>query len=110
MPLVQLVITLIVVGVLLGAMNTYIPMDPKIRNIINLVVVVAVVLWLLKVFGVLDYARGIRVGAWQTGHVVGAIVPAYREHFARLLDLTWLDAAALPEETGAYLESRPRFA
>jgi len=67
MPLIQLVITLIVVGVLLGAMNTYIPMDPKIRQIINLVVVVAVVLWLLRVFGVLDYARGIRIGAWQTG-------------------------------------------
>jgi len=66
MPLIQLVITLIVVGVLLGAMNTYIPMDPKIRQIINLVVVVAVVLWLLRVFGVLNYARGIRIGAWQT--------------------------------------------
>jgi len=47
-------------------MNTYIPMDPKIRQIINLVVVVAVVLWLLRVFGVLNYARGIRIGAWQT--------------------------------------------
>jgi len=76
MPLIQLVITLIVVGVLLWAMNTYIPMDPKIRNIINLVVVVAVVLWLLRVFGVLDYAEGIRVGAWQTGPLggVGAVL------------------------------------
>ena len=71
MSLIQLVITLIVVGVLLGAMNTYIPMDPKIRQIINLVVVVAVVLWLLRVFGVLDYARGIRIGAWQTGPLGG---------------------------------------
>jgi hypothetical protein len=66
MPLIQLVVTLIVVGVLLWAMNTYIPMDPKIRQIINIVVVVAVVLWLLRVFGVLNYAEGIRVGAWQT--------------------------------------------
>lgn len=71
MPLIQLVVTLIVVGVLLWAINTYIPMDPKIRNIINIVVVVAVVLWLLKVFGVLDYAQGIRVGAWQTGPLGG---------------------------------------
>ena len=63
MPLVQLVITLIVVGVLLWAVNTYIPMDPKIRQILNIVVVIAVVLWLLRVFGVLDAARGIRVGA-----------------------------------------------
>lgn len=71
MPLIQLVVTLIVVGVLLWAMNTYIPMDPKIRQIINIVVVLAVVLWLLKVFGVLDYARGIRVGAAQTGLLSG---------------------------------------
>ena len=71
MPLIQLVVTLIVVGVLLGAMNTYIPMDPKIRQIINIVVVLAVVLWLLKVFGVLDYARGLQVGAWQTGPLGG---------------------------------------
>ena len=63
MPLVQLVITLIIVGVLLWAVNTYIPMDPKIRQILNIVVVFAVVLWLLRVFGVLDAARGIRVGA-----------------------------------------------
>jgi hypothetical protein len=46
-------------------------MDPKIRNIINIVVVVAVVLWLLRVFGVLDYARGLRVDAWQTGPLGG---------------------------------------
>ena len=63
MPLVQVVITLIVVGVLLWAVNTYIPMDPKIRQILNIVVVVAVVLWLLRVFGVLNATRGIRVGA-----------------------------------------------
>jgi hypothetical protein len=66
MPLIQLVGTLIVVGVLLWAMNTYIPMDPKIRQIINLVVVVAVVLWVLRIFGVLNYAKGIRVGAGRT--------------------------------------------
>lgn len=65
MPLLQLIGTLVVVGVLLWAMNTYLPMDPKIGKIINLVVVVAVVLWLLKVFGVIDQARGIRIGAAQ---------------------------------------------
>ena len=63
MPLVQLVVTLIVVGVLLWAVNNYIPMDSRIRQILNIVVVIAVVLWLLRVFGVLDVARGIRVGA-----------------------------------------------
>jgi hypothetical protein len=43
--------------------NTYIPMDPKISQILNVVVVIVVVLWLLNVFGVLHGARGIRVGA-----------------------------------------------
>ena len=62
MPLVQLVIVLIVVGVLLGLVNSYIPMDAKIKNILNIVVVIAVVLWLLNVFGVLTGASGLRVG------------------------------------------------
>ena len=62
MPLIQLVIALVVVGVLLWAVNTYIPMDGKIKNILNIVVVVVVVLWLLQVFGVLSGMGNIRVG------------------------------------------------
>jgi len=61
MPLITLVITLIVVGVLLWLANTYIPMDGKIKKILNIVVVVAVVLWLLNVFGVWGNLRSIRV-------------------------------------------------
>jgi hypothetical protein len=61
MPLISLVITLIVIGVLLWLVNTYIPMDGKIRNILNVVVVVCVVIWLLHVFGVLDHTRTIEV-------------------------------------------------
>lgn len=60
MSLVTIVISLIVVGVLLWLVNTYIPMDGKIKKTINIVVVVAVVLWLLNVFGVLDHVRNIR--------------------------------------------------
>jgi hypothetical protein len=52
-PLINLVITLIVVGVLLWLVNTYIPMDAKIKNILNIVVIIAVVIWLLRVFGLL---------------------------------------------------------
>ena len=63
MPLIQLVIALIVVGVLLWAVNTYIPMDGKIKQILNVVVVVAVVLWLLQVFGILSGVGGIHVGS-----------------------------------------------
>lgn len=54
MSLIHLVIVLVLVGVLLWAVNTYIPMDQKIKTILNIVVVVAVVLWLLQAFGVLD--------------------------------------------------------
>jgi hypothetical protein len=61
MPLITLVITLIVVGVLLWLVNTYIPMDGKIKKILNVVVVVAIVLWLLVAFGVLSQAGDIRV-------------------------------------------------
>jgi len=62
MSLVSIVITLIVVGVLLWLVNTYIPMDRKIKSILNAVVVIAVILWLLQVFGVLDSIRGVTVG------------------------------------------------
>jgi hypothetical protein len=47
MELIQLVVILIVVGVLLWAVNSYIPMDGTIKQIINAVVIIAVVLWLL---------------------------------------------------------------
>lgn len=60
-PLISLVITLIVVGVLLWLVNAYIPMDGKIKRILNIVVVICVVLWLLTVFGVLGHSGDIRV-------------------------------------------------
>jgi len=53
MPLIQVLIVLIVVGVLLWLVNTYIPMQSAIKSILNGVVVIVVVLWLLNVFGVL---------------------------------------------------------
>ena len=61
MPLITMVITLIVVAVLLWLVNTYNPMDGKIKKILNIVVVVVVVLWVLNVFGVLDHLHSIRV-------------------------------------------------
>lgn len=63
MSLLSLVVTLIVVGVLLALVNAYIPMDGKIKQILNIVVVVGVVIWLLSAFGILDRAREVRVGA-----------------------------------------------
>ena len=61
MSLISLAVTLIVIGVLLWLVNTYIPMDAKIKKILNVVVVVAVILWLLYAFGLIDGARNIRV-------------------------------------------------
>jgi len=61
MSLISLIITLIVVGVLLWLVNTYIPMDGKIKKILNVVVVICVVVWLLFAFGVLDRSSDIRV-------------------------------------------------
>ena len=61
MSLISLVVTLIVVGVLLWLVNTYIPMDGKIKKILNIVVVVAVVLWLLVAFGVLGTIHDVQV-------------------------------------------------
>lgn len=62
MTLISLVVTLIVVGVLLWLVNAYIPMDSKIKNILNIVVVIFVVLWLLQAFGVLGSLNSVRVG------------------------------------------------
>ncbi|MGA2609364.1 MAG: Thivi_2564 family membrane protein [Terriglobia bacterium] len=62
MPLVQVLVVLIVVGVLLWLVNNYIPMAGSIKSILNAVVVILVVLWLLNIFGVLHSLSGIHVG------------------------------------------------
>ena len=61
MSLISLAVTLIVVGVLLWLVNSYIPMDGKIKKILNVVVVICVVLWLLSAFGVIGHPGDIRV-------------------------------------------------
>ena len=61
MPLFNLLLVLIVVGVLLWLVNTYIPMDAKIKKILNVVVVIVLVLWLLKAFGLLSSITNIHL-------------------------------------------------
>ena len=61
MSLISLAVTLIVIGVLLWLVNTYIPMDGKIKKILNGVVVICVVMWLLFAFGILNHSGDIRV-------------------------------------------------
>jgi hypothetical protein len=62
MPLIQVVVVLIVVGVLLWLVNRFIPMAGSIKSILNAVVVICVVLWLLSVFGVIGTLSNLRVG------------------------------------------------
>jgi hypothetical protein len=61
MPLFTILIVLIVAGVVLWLVNSYIPMDSTIKRILNIVVVVIVVIWLLKVFGLFHYLMAIHV-------------------------------------------------
>ncbi len=61
MPLINLVIVLVVVGVVLWLINTYIPMEATIKKILNVVVIIAVILWLLSAFGVLGSLSGVRI-------------------------------------------------
>ena len=62
MPLIQLVMILIVIGVLLWLVNRYIPMQGAIKSILNGVVVIAVVLWLVNIFGLMSYFSNFHVG------------------------------------------------
>lgn len=61
MTLVGLIVVLVVVGVVLWMVNNLIPIDPKIRTIINVIVVLAVCLWLLDAFGLLHGSPVLRV-------------------------------------------------
>ncbi len=61
MPVLTILIVLIVVGVVLWLVNNYIPMDRKIKNILNVVVVIMVVIWLLKAFGLLSSLQNLNV-------------------------------------------------
>ena len=62
MPLIQIVIALVVVGVLLWVINRFIPMQSSIKSILNGVVVIVVILWLLNIFGVFHMFSNVHVG------------------------------------------------
>lgn len=62
MPLIQIFLVLIVVGVLLWLVNRFVPMQGTIKSILNALVVILVVLWLLNVFGLMHYITTIHVG------------------------------------------------
>ena len=62
MSLITLIVVLVVVGVLLYLVNSFIPMDGNIKRILNIVVIIAVVLWLLSAFGLLAGLGTIKIG------------------------------------------------
>ncbi len=62
MPLIHVIVVLVVVGVILYLINSYIPMAGSIKSILNAVVIIVVVLWLLSVFGLIGELSNIRVG------------------------------------------------
>jgi len=62
MPLVTVVITLVVIGLLLWLVNRFVPMQGQIKAILNGVIVIAVVLWLLKIVGLFDNLSQFRIG------------------------------------------------
>ena len=61
MPLLNLLLVIVIVGVILYLINNYIPMDGKIKRILNIVVVIILIVWLLKVFGVFGYLGNFRI-------------------------------------------------
>lgn len=63
MSLITIIFVLVVIGVLLWVINTYIPMAASIKTILNLVVVLAVIVWLLSVFGIMHDVGAIKIPA-----------------------------------------------
>ncbi|MBU1013394.1 MAG: hypothetical protein KKG99_10330 [Bacteroidetes bacterium] len=61
MPLLTIIIVILVVGVILWLINSFIPMQRTIKGILNAVVVIILVIWLLKVFGFLDSLQNINI-------------------------------------------------
>lgn len=61
MPILTIILVLVLAGALLWAINTYIPMQGSIKNLLNIVVVLLLIFWLLRVFGLLAALKGAHV-------------------------------------------------
>ena len=61
MPILTIILTIIIVGLLLWVVNSYLPMDGKIKQILNIVVVIILVIWLLKIFGIFAGLNNVRI-------------------------------------------------
>ena len=61
MPILTILLALIATGVILWLVNNYIPMDQKIKSLLNVVIMIVIVVWLLKVFGIWDSMNNLRI-------------------------------------------------
>jgi hypothetical protein len=61
MPILTILVVILVAGVLLWLVNSFIPMQRTVKRILNAVVVIILVVWLLNVFGVLDSLQNVRI-------------------------------------------------
>lgn len=62
MTLLSLILVLVIVGVVMYVINVYVPMEGKIKNLLNIVVILFLVIWLLQAFGLLNYISGVLIG------------------------------------------------
>ena len=61
MPIISILITLVIVGLILYLVNTYIPMAAPIKMVVNVIVVILLCLWLIQTFGLLPYTVPVRI-------------------------------------------------
>lgn len=61
MSILSLILVIVVVGVLLWALNSFVPMDSKVKSILNIVVVILLIVWLLRAFGLIGALSSIHV-------------------------------------------------
>jgi hypothetical protein len=61
MPVLTILIVILAVGVILWLINSFIPMQSTVKGILNAVVIIILVIWLLKVFGVLDTLQNVSI-------------------------------------------------
>lgn len=62
MPLVSLIIILVVVGLVMYLINAFIPLDPTIKQILNIAVVIFLIVWLIQALGLLSTLGNLRIG------------------------------------------------
>ena len=63
MSLIYVVLVLVVIGVILWLINTYVPMESRIKQILNIVVIIVVIIWLLNAFGIISGGPGVRLSS-----------------------------------------------